>query len=129
MPIVQDVLNMKSNVVHCIDPGATVLDAIHKMNQHKLGALIVKAGDQVAGMFTERDVLRRVIGELRNPAEVKVGEVMTHEVICCTPEMDLDDVSAIMKEKRIRHVPVCGDNGALHGMISVGTAPRPKRRR
>jgi len=120
MPTVQDVLHTKSNVVHCIEPGATMLEAIQKMNQHKLGALVVKNDDQVVGMFTERDVLRRVIGELRNPAEVKVAQVMTNEVICCNPEMDLDDVGAIMKEKRIRHLPVCDGDGRLHGMISIG---------
>ena len=120
MPTVQDILNTKSHVVHCIDPGATVLEATQKMNQHKLGALVVKAEDQVVGMFTERDVLRRVVGELRNPAEVKVGEVMTHEVICCSPEMDLDEVSAIMSQRRIRHLPVCDQGGRLRGMISIG---------
>jgi CBS domain-containing protein len=120
MPIVQDILSTKSPTVHCITPGATVLEATQKMNQHKLGALVVVVDDQIVGMFTERDVLRRVVGELRNPAEVKVGEVMTHEVIHCTSDMDIDDISAIMKEKRIRHVPVCAANGKLAGMISIG---------
>ena len=120
MPTVQDILVNKASVVHCIEPGATVLDAIHKMNQHKLGALVVKSGDQVVGMFTERDVLRRVAGEMRNPAEVKVAQVMTSEVICCAPSDDLDEVSAIMSQRRIRHLPVCGGDGKLQGMISIG---------
>jgi CBS domain-containing protein len=112
MPTVQDILVTKASVVHCIEPGATVLDAIHKMNQHKLGALVVKSGDQVVGMFTERDVLCRVAGEMRNPAEVKVAQVMTSEVICCAPNDDLDEVSAIMSQRRIRHLPVCGGDAA-----------------
>ena len=120
MPTVQDILVTKSSVVHCIEPGATVLDAIHKMNQHKLGALVVKSGDQVVGMFTERDVLRRVAGEMRNPSELKVAQVMTSEVICCSPADDLDDVGTIMKDRRIRHLPVCGGDGKLEGMISIG---------
>ena len=120
MPTVQDILSTKSPVVHCIEPGATVLDAIHKMNQHKLGALVVKSGEQVVGMFTERDVLRRVAGEMRNPAEVKVAQVMTSEVICCAPTDDLDEVSAIMSQRRVRHLPVCGADGKLQGMISIG---------
>jgi CBS domain-containing protein len=120
MPTVQDILTTKSSVVHCIEPGATVLEAIHKMNQHKLGALVVKSGEQVVGMFTERDVLRRVAGEMRNPAEVKVAQVMTSEVICCSPTDDLDEVSAIMSQRRIRHLPVCGADGRLQGMISIG---------
>lgn len=120
MPIVQDILNTKSDIVHCISPGATVLEATQKMNQHKLGALVVTVDDQLVGMFTERDVLRRVVGELRSPADVKVAEVMTDHVIHCTPDMDVDEVSAIMKEKRIRHLPVCDHNGKLAGMISIG---------
>jgi CBS domain-containing protein len=120
MPTVQDILNTKSNLVHCVEPGVTVLEAIHKMNQHKLGALIVKVDQQVVGIFTERDVLRRVVGELRDPRQVKVSEVMTQRVICCAPDMELDEVSSIMKQKRIRHLPVCGEDGTLLGMISIG---------
>jgi CBS domain-containing protein len=71
-------------------------------------------------MFTERDVLRRVVGEMRNPAETKIGEVMTNEVVCCGAEADLDEVSAIMQARRIRHVPVCDRDGKLLGMISIG---------
>jgi CBS domain-containing protein len=120
MPTVADILMSKGHTVHSIDPGATVLEATHKMNQHKLGALAVLVGDRLVGMFTERDVLRRVVGELRNPAEVKVGEVMTAEVVCCSPETDIDEVSTIMREKRIRHIPVCDARNKLQGMISIG---------
>ena len=90
------------------------------MNQHKIGAVLVIEGKRVAGIFTERDVLRRVIGEERNPAQVTVGEVMTEDVICVEPETDLDEVATIMKQKKIRHIPVCGDGGSLHGMVSIG---------
>lgn len=120
MPTVQDILSTKSNVVHCIAPGATVLEATQKMNQHQLGALVVSVDARVVGMFTERDVLRRVVGELRNPAEVKVGEVMTGDVIFCSLGMDVEEVSAIMKEKRIRHLPVCDQASKLMGMVSIG---------
>jgi CBS domain-containing protein len=120
MPTVADIIQNKGSTVHDIDPNVTVLDAIRKMNQHKLGALVVMSGGRVAGMFTERDVLVRVVGEQRNPAETKVAQVMTSEVICVPPETDIDEVGAIMQQKRIRHVPVCDDAGTLHGMISIG---------
>ena len=120
MPMVADILLNKGSVVYSIDPNATVLEATQKMNQHKLGALVVMVQGRVAGMFTERDVLRRVVGEMRNPAEVKVGEVMTGEVVCCSPDTDIDEVSTIMKDRRIRHLPVCDDAGKLHGVISIG---------
>src|SRR2546422_6027471 len=100
MPTVRDVIAVKGEQVHSISPQTTVLDAIRKMNQHKIGALLVMQGSRVAGMFTERDVLRRVVGEERNPATVTVGEVMTEDIICCGPDTDLDEVSTIMKQKK-----------------------------
>src|SRR3954465_13240227 len=111
MPMVQDILATKGNQVHTIEPSATALDAIQKMNQHKIGALLVMHEGQVVGIFTERDVLRRVIGEERSAATTTVGEVMTEDVICVPPETDLDEVSTIMKQRKVRHVPVCGENG------------------
>jgi CBS domain-containing protein len=121
MPTVQDILNVKGDIVHATGPQATVLEATRKMNQHKLGALIVRSREgQVLGIFTERDVLRRVIGELRDPATTLVEEVMTTEVICCPRHTDIDEASAIMKEKRIRHLPVCDEDGGLVGMVSIG---------
>ena len=71
-------------------------------------------------MFTERDVLRRVIGENRDPATTAVGEVMTTEVVCCGPLTDVDEISCIMKDRRIRHLPVCDGDGDVLGMISMG---------
>ena len=99
---------------------STVLEAIQKMNQHKIGALIVMQSGQVAGIFTERDVLRRVLGVERPPAQVTVAEVMTTDVICVQPDTDLDEVATIMKDKKVRHIPVCDDAGRLHGMVSIG---------
>jgi CBS domain-containing protein len=120
MPTVLDVILSKGDTVHSIGPTESVIDAVHKMNQFKIGCLMVMQGDQVMGIFTERDVLRRVIGEGRNVQDVTVGEVMTTEVVCCGPQTDLDDVSAIMQTRRVRHVPVCGDEGRLHGVVSIG---------
>jgi CBS domain-containing protein len=120
MPMVQDVLATKGNQVHTIAPDATALDAIKRMNQFKIGALLVMDKGQVVGIFTERDVLRRVVGMERSPSEFKVADVMTADVICVEPETDLDEVSSIMKEKKIRHVPVCDGDGKLQGMISIG---------
>lgn len=120
MPTAQDILANKGNTVYSTTPQTTVLDAVQKMNQHKLGALVVMDGPRLVGMFTERDVLRRVVNEERNPRETHVGEVMTTELICCQPETELEEVSAIMKRKRVRHLPVCDEDGNLFGLISIG---------
>ena len=120
MSTVQDLLWEKGVKVHSIDPGVTVLDATRKMNQNKIGALVVMHDGHVVGMFTERDVLRRVVGEQRDPATAMVGEVMTTEVVAVAPSTDLDEVGAVMQSKRIRHVPVCDENGDLLGIVSIG---------
>lgn len=120
MPTVRDVLAEKGESLHTIDDGATVLEATRKMNQHKIGALVVTDDGRVAGIFTERDVLTRVVALEKSPREVRVGDVMTKDVICCCIEDDLDDVSAIMKKHRIRHVPVCDEGGKVHGIVSIG---------
>jgi CBS domain-containing protein len=110
MPTVRDVLALKGESLITINSGATVLEATRKMNQYKVGAVVVMDGERVAGIVTE---------ELQ-PASVIVDTVMTRDVICCDPSDDLDEVSAIMKTHRIRHVPVCDDDRALHGIISIG---------
>lgn len=120
MPTVKDVLAVKGESLYTIGSDADVLEATRKMNQHKVGALVVMDGGRVSGIFTERDVLRRVVAEERSPRDVKVAQVMTTDIICCAMEDDLDDVSAIMKNRRIRHVPVCDSDGNLHGIISIG---------
>jgi CBS domain-containing protein len=120
MPTVQDILITKGDVIFSTTSSTPVLDAVQKMNQHKLGALVVMDGTQIVGMFTERDVLLRIVGEERNCRRTTVGEVMTTQVICCDPHTDLDEISALMLQKRIRHVPICDSTGLLHGMISIG---------
>ena len=120
MATVQDILERKGGKVFTIEPSATALDAIEKMNHHRIGSLVVMDADQVAGIFTERDVLKRVASADRRPGEILVAEVMTADVACCSPDADVDEVGALMKERRIRHVPVCGDDGQLVGIISIG---------
>jgi CBS domain-containing protein len=120
MATVSDILaEKKDDHLYTVDSAANVLDATRMMNQYKVGALVITEAGCIAGIFTERDVLRRVVGEQRNPADVTVGQVMTRDVICVEPETDLDEVSAIMKTRRIRHVPVCAE-GKVLGLVSIG---------
>ena len=120
MPTVANILSNKSPAVHITSPAATVLAAVQKMNEHGIGALVVIDGERVVGMFSERDVLRRVISDERSPNEIRVEEVMTAEVVCCGPKEELDELQTVMKNRRIRHVPVCDDDGALIGLVSMG---------
>ncbi len=120
MPTVRDILGEKGNRVFDISADATVLDATRIMNHNKIGALVVSDEGRAVGIFTERDVLRRVVAQERSPARTQVAEVMTGDVVCATEEMDCDEVSRIMRDKRVRHMPVCDGDGGIKGMISIG---------
>lgn len=120
MTTVKDLLLHKGNHVLSVGPKATALDAAVLMNDHKIGSLIVLEQSRVVGIFTERDVLRRIVAEQRDPAATRVDEVMTNELICCRPETTVDEARGAMMTRRIRHLPVIDENGELQGMISIG---------
>jgi CBS domain-containing protein len=120
MATVREILARKGSHVSTISPGATVLEAALLMNEHKIGSLVVIQDGQVVGMFTERDVLRRVVGEQRHPAQTLVGEVMTTEVICCTLQTTIAEARGAMKNRRVRHLPLVDDERRLQGLISIG---------
>lgn len=123
MPTARDILNQKGSRVHTIAPQTTVLEAARLMNEHRIGALcVVDAGGALVGMFTERDVLNRVVAKQLDPAGTKVVDVMTSPVITCVPEAKLVDCALAMSSKKLRHLPVVEgeDEGKLVGMISTG---------
>ena len=117
------VLAHKGAKVHCVVPDATVLDAVRKMNEERIGALLVRDGTQVVGIFTERDVLCRVLDSKRSPETTRVHEVMTEEVVAVGPDTGVKHAMAIITERRCRHLPVMED-GELKGMVSIGDLTR-----
>jgi CBS domain-containing protein len=119
MASVRDLLARKGAAVVSIAPTQTVLDAARLMNDRTIGGLVVVENDVLAGVFTERDILRRVVAAQRDPATTLVREVMTKDVITCSPETPLDECRSVMTEKRIRHLPVIGPAG-IAGIITVG---------
>lgn len=121
MAQVRELLQRKGSDVWTTSPTATVLAAAEEMNEHQVGAVVVvEEGGRVAGIFTERDVLRRVVGQRRDPATTRVAEVMTAEVVCCAPETTADEARWAMRMRRIRHLPVADKEGKLIGLISIG---------
>jgi CBS domain-containing protein len=120
MPTALEILTEKGMNVYSTMTDQTVLVATRKMNQHHIGAMMVMDGERVAGIFTERDVLQRVIGEERQPSDITVGEVMTRDVVCCGPDATLEEMSEMMRSRRIRHIPICDEDGKLMGLISIG---------
>jgi CBS domain-containing protein len=121
METLSEILREKEgDPLYAIDQEKTCLDAIHLMNEHSIGALIVRHEGRMSGIFTERDVLRRVVGADLNPAQVRVAQAMTARVICCTPATTIEDARALMKTRRIRHLPVLDAEGEVVGLISIG---------
>jgi CBS domain-containing protein len=120
MPTVRDILSRKGSHVFTIGPQATVLDAAILMNEHKIGCLLVVERGEVAGILTERDLLQRVVALCRRPDETLVAEAMTTDVLYCRPHTDLEEVQSIMKDYRLRHVPIVDLQGRLHGLVSIG---------
>ena len=119
MPTVQKILERKGSCVLSTTEDATVLEAAKRMNEHHVGALVVTRGDKVIGIFTERDILNRVVAGQRDPATTAVESVMTAPVMVCSPETTRDECRTVMRERRIRHLPVVQD-GQLVGLVSIG---------
>ena len=114
------ILSEKGSQVHTISGSATVQEAAIEMNRHKVGALVVLSHDRIDGIFTERDVLRRIVAGQRNPATTLVEQVMTENVVCCHEKTTLDEARRVFKNRRIRHLPVLNEQRRLVGMISIG---------
>jgi CBS domain-containing protein len=120
MSTVRIILDKKGSGVLSISPDATVLQAAQVMNEHKVGSVVVLDEGRLVGIFTERDVLLRIVTEQRDPASTSVGEVMTQEVACCGPDTTIDEARGAMKNRRVRHLPVLDGEGRLCGLISIG---------
>jgi len=123
MPIASSLLERKDRdgrAVATVSPDDTVLDAAKLMNEERIGAVpVLDADRRVVGMFTERDVMTRVVAVEKAPREVLVREVMSSPVIACGPDTTLDEIRHVMLTQRIRHVPVVED-GELLGIVSIG---------
>lgn len=119
MATVQKILDHKGTAVVTCTPSDTVLDSARLMNEHRIGGVVVVDNGTVVGIFTERDVLRRVVATQRDPATTRLLEVMTTPIISCEPTTDMDECRAIVTARRVRHLPVLKD-GKLLGVITSG---------
>lgn len=115
---VREILDKKGKAVYCVEPDATLIEAAQLMMKHRIGSLVVMSERRLAGIFTERDLLR-VAATGRPLGEVRVEDAMTREVTTGKPDDLVSDVMGLLTEKRIRHLPIL-DKGHLVGMISIG---------
>ena len=113
----------KSRALHTVPTDVTVFEAVERMNQHRIGAMLVVDGPNLAGIFTERDALTRVIAASLDPKTTPLASVMTRNVLTVAPETTVQEVMNIFAEKRCRHLPVL-QAGRLAGLISIGDVSR-----
>jgi CBS domain-containing protein len=117
---VRQILDRKSDKrVACVDVEATVQDAAKCMNDRRIGAVVVTENERVVGIFTERDILCRVVAERIDPAKKRIREVMSSPVASCAPDTKVSECRSVMRAKRIRHLPVV-QSDELVGIISIG---------
>jgi CBS domain-containing protein len=119
----ETVLAGKGAAIHYVIPETPVLDAVKKMNQEHIGAVLVCISGEMVGIFTERDVLCRVVDEGRDPANTKVVDVMTSEVVAVRSTTKVEEAMAVISDRRFRHLPVV-DDGELKGLVSSGDLTR-----
>jgi CBS domain-containing protein len=120
MATVNDALARKGSRLVTIGRDASALEAAQLMNQHRIGCLVVLDDGRVSGVLSERDVLSRIVAEGRDPAQTRVHEVMTREVVCCERNTDLEEARSVFKNRRIRHLPVVDESQKLVGLVSIG---------
>jgi CBS domain-containing protein len=117
---VGDILKVKGSQVHSIGPDQSVLDAVALLNQHRIGALLVRdAAGAVVGLISERDVLRECLHRSTELGRIAVDDAMTRDLVVCVPDDDVDYAMGIVTKNRVRHLPVM-DGDQVAGMISIG---------
>ena len=121
MPTAKELLSeKKAKEVINVSADMRVQDACKIMSTHRIGCLVFTSGTKtIEGIFTERDVVNRLVAEDKDASDTTVGELMTREVIVFEPERPVAEIEAIMKQNRIRHLPVAGDKELL-GLLSIG---------
>ena len=117
---VEGLLRSKGTDVATVAPGATVVVVVAALAEHRVGALVVSEdGQRVDGIVSERDVVRALAEGGSEALDRQVSEIMTSEVVTCGLATTVDELSSLMTEGRMRHVPVVVD-GALAGIVSIG---------
>ena len=119
MKPIERLLNSKGRQVYGIHPEASVYEAIEKLAEKGVGALLVMENERLVGLLSERDYARKVILQGKSSRDCKVREIMSTQVLCVVPSTPVEEAMALMTERRIRHLPVL-DRGRVTGIISIG---------
>ena len=116
---VERILRQKGSEVYSISPDATVYEALETLEERNIGALLVMAGDNLVGLLSERDYIRKVKLKGYSSTDLKVEEIMSSPVVTVSPTATVDECMYCMTNKRCRHLPVV-DKGKVVGVVSIG---------
>ena len=124
MKTLKQLLAEKTRPLAIVSPNDSVFHALTLMAEHHVGALMVLDGEQLVGMFSERDYARKIILVGKSSKETLVREIMSDRVAYVLPDTELDACMALMTEKHFRHLPVLGVDGSVMGIVSIGDLVR-----
>jgi CBS domain-containing protein len=119
MSSVRDILNAKSSKVETISPKATIYEALEKMSEKEIGALVVMENKKVVGIISERDYARKIILQGKTSKKALVKEAMSSQLFSVTTDTSVEDAMVLMTGKHVRHLPVFEKNKFV-GIISIG---------
>jgi len=123
---VENILQSKGRAVHTLPTGASIAEAVEMLNTRRIGAIVVTTADgKVAGILSERDVVRHLGKDWSSLSSRPVSEVMTKDVVTMSRRATIAEVMERMTERRIRHLPIV-DNGELVGIVSIGDVVKHK---
>jgi CBS domain-containing protein len=112
-------LDEQNPIIHSVGPEVSITECVCRMNEQKIGAMLVMEDDQLIGIFTERDAITRVLGAGLDPTRTKISEVMTKNMIWVPASTTLEEAMSIITQRRVRHLPVVED-GKVLGVVSSG---------
>ena len=121
MTTVKQILEQKGSAFHAVRPTDSVFDALSLMAQFDIGCVLVTENDKLVGIFTERDYARKVVLKGLVSRDVKVGDLMTQNILTISPSHSVDDCMNIMTNNHVRHLPVVS-SGTIVGIVSIGDA-------
>jgi len=123
MATLRTILEEKDPTIHTVDPDTSILEAVGKMCQVRVGALLVERFGKPVGILSERDIMTRFLLERRDPVDTRVEEVMTPDVLCIDPDRSPEEAMSLMTERRVRHLPVMEGRSVI-GIVSIGDLVR-----
>jgi CBS domain-containing protein len=116
---ISGILARKGSSVITAPPSTSVTEFIRMLAEHRIGAVVVVSDGRMVGIVSERDVVRRLAAVGAAALDQEISELMTSELVTCSPEDSLDDIAVLLTERRIRHLPVMADD-ELAGIVTIG---------